>query len=110
MESSSSESVNEGLYVIIPHPRKPAVKVKGKVLKIVRKKEEWNEYELEDGIIIRIGLTVNHIAVPIDPETNEVIINPETGEPIFNANWNVRVMALYREDALEKFLKKTKKK
>lgn len=96
----------EDIYVIIPHPRNPAIKVKGKLVKIVRKEEGWNEYELENGTIIRIALNVNHIAIPIDPETNDIITNPDTGEPIYNANWNVRIVALFKESALERILKK----
>ena len=91
----------EERFVIVPHPRDPTKRVKAKVVKFKVLKEDWNEYELENGTLIRVILNVNHISMPIDPETGEFIKNPETGEPIYNLNWNVRIVTLYPKKILE---------
>jgi len=86
-------------YVRIPHPFKPDTFVQGRVLEIKHSKEYWNEYELEDGTIVKVKLCVNHISIPLDPVTKKPLKKPN-GEPIFNVNWTIHIVPLYPREKI----------
>lgn len=90
-------------YTVLQHPFRPGEIIRAKVLKFKTVKEDWNEYELDDGTRVRIKMEVNLIAAPIEPTTGSPLMNPQTGEPVINANWTVRFVTQFSEEALKKY-------
>jgi len=58
--------------------------IKAKDLKFKVIKEDWNEYELEDGTIIRVKLIATKISRGIDPKTGNIFYIEDRGEPLYN--------------------------
>lgn len=83
-------------FVNVPDPRNPSRMVKGKIVNFKVLKEDWNEYELEDGTIVQVKPVVQSISYVIDPETNEIIKTP-TGEPVINVRHAVVINAIFPE-------------
>jgi len=53
--------MSEDYYVLVPDPRTPGKIVRAKAARFKVLKEDWNEYELEDGTIVKVKLTVAHV-------------------------------------------------
>lgn len=90
-------------FTLLQNPFKPGEIIRAKILKPKTAKEHWNEYELDDGTRVRIKMEVNLIAAPIDPTTGAWMQNPQTGEPVIHANWSVRFVTQFSENALKKY-------
>ena len=66
-------------------------KVEGKLSTVVNSKENWNEYELEDGIVIRLKSVVTEIYRLSDND-------PSTGKPNFLVKSNNAMAVLTPEE------------
>ena len=86
-------------FVMVPDPRDPRKFIRGRVVGFKALKEDWNEYELEDGTRVRVKLVVQSISYALDPSTGEVIRSP-SGEPVLNVKHSVVVAALFPEERL----------
>ena len=90
-------------YTVLQHPFRPGEIIRAKVLKSRTIKEDWNEYELEDGTRVRIKMEVNLFAAPIDPTTGAPLVNPQSGEPVIHANWTVRMVTQFSGETIKKY-------
>jgi len=86
---------------MVPDPRNPKRMIKGRVVNFKTLKEDWNEYELEDGTIVKIKIVVQSIAYVIDPESGEILRNP-MGEPVINVRHGVVITATFPKEVLQK--------
>ncbi|RLE78849.1 MAG: hypothetical protein DRJ51_08845 [Thermoprotei archaeon] len=91
----------EKRFINVPDPRNPKRLTKGLIVKFKPVKEEWSEYELEDGTRVRAKLVVQSIAYVIDPDTGEIMRNP-LKEPIINVRHTVVITAEFPEEKVSK--------
>jgi hypothetical protein len=90
-------------FTLLQNPFKPGEIIRAKILRTKTAKEHWNEYELDDGTMVRIKMEVNVIAEPVDPTTGGPLQNPQTGEPVIHANWTVRIVTQFSDAAIKKY-------
>ena len=79
----------------------PQGMIRGKELKFITKKEDWNIYELEDGTIFKAKLIATKIVRGIDPKTGDIFYLP-IGEPLYNIRHTTIVSAEVPEGLLRK--------
>jgi len=62
----------------------PKGMIKARYLKFEVVKEDWNEYKLEDGTVLRAKLVAVNVMRGIDPETGDIFYLEDRGEPLYN--------------------------
>ncbi len=86
-------------FINVPDPRNPNKLTKGLVVNFRTVKEDWNEYELDDGTRVRVKLVVQSIAYVIDPETGEILRNP-LNEPVINVRHTIIITAEFPKEKI----------
>lgn len=64
-------------------------------------KEEWNEYELEDGTILKAKIVAQKISRGIADDNKSILYNPD-GEPFYNIRYSVSIVTQVPENLLKK--------
>lgn len=77
--------------VYLPGPKGEFIRAKNLKFKVI--KEDWNEYELEDGTILRAKLVAVKMVRGIDPKTGDILYLEDRGEPLYNIRHQVVVTA-----------------
>jgi len=85
-------------YIRVPDPRDPKRLVLAKIVNFRTIKEDWNEYELEDGTIVKTKLIAQSMSYPLDEQGN--IIRTPTGEPVVNVRYTVIITAFHPKKRL----------
>ena len=63
-------------------------------------KEDWNEYELEDGSMLRVKIIAQKISRMLAKDKKTFLYTPE-GEPVYNIRYSVSVVANVAEGLLK---------
>jgi len=64
-------------------------------------REDWSEYELADGSVLKIRIVAQKVSRAIDPETRETFHKEEDGEPLYNVRYQIVVSTSVPEDLLK---------
>jgi len=91
--------VKEQHFVRVPDPRGSRKILLGKVIDFKTLKEDWNEYELSDGTIVKVKLVAQSISYVIDPEKNDIMRN-DLGEPVINIRYTVIISPIFTDKKL----------